>query len=192
MQTKSCQQILRQFEREGSNFMERIVTVDETWISFYTPEAKQQSTMWMTPGSPSPKSLNRTSLPRNRCLSSSLILEVWSFRMQFPRYSHADSQCSLLHAARLNELLIFLSFITQTSNVMQKLFKAFYPSFQVLRRPFLKSVRKKRAKNLRQMIFNQDNATAHRAATTQKALKQLGHIGQRQHRMHSNSWSLRF
>ena len=40
--------------------MERIVTVDETWISFYTPETKQQSTMWKTPGSPSPKKFKQT------------------------------------------------------------------------------------------------------------------------------------
>ena len=35
--------------------MDRIVTVDETWISLYTPETKAQSMMWKTPGSPSPK-----------------------------------------------------------------------------------------------------------------------------------------
>ena len=33
--------------------MDRIVTVDETWISLYTPVTKAQSTMWKTPGSPS-------------------------------------------------------------------------------------------------------------------------------------------
>ena len=55
MRKESCKRILGRFQREGSNFMERIVTVDETWISFYTPETKQQSTMWKTPGSPSPK-----------------------------------------------------------------------------------------------------------------------------------------
>ena len=55
MRKESCKRILGRFQREGPNFMERIVTVDETWISFYTPETKQQSTMWKTPGSPSPK-----------------------------------------------------------------------------------------------------------------------------------------
>ena len=35
--------------------MDRIVAVDETWISLYTPETKAQSTMWKPPGSPSPK-----------------------------------------------------------------------------------------------------------------------------------------
>ena len=50
MQKESCKRILGRFQQEGRNFMERIVTVDETWISFYMPETKQQSTMWKTPG----------------------------------------------------------------------------------------------------------------------------------------------
>ena len=29
--------------------------VDEMWISLYEPESKEQSTMWKTPESPSPK-----------------------------------------------------------------------------------------------------------------------------------------
>ena len=55
MRKESCKQILGRFQQEGRNFMERIITVDETWISFYMPETKQQSTMWKTPSSPSPK-----------------------------------------------------------------------------------------------------------------------------------------
>lgn len=50
-----CQRFLDRVEREGQAFLERIVTVDETWISLYEPETKSQSTMWKTPGSPSPK-----------------------------------------------------------------------------------------------------------------------------------------
>ena len=41
-----CKRILRRFEREGFNFMERINTVDKIWASFYTHETKQQSTMF--------------------------------------------------------------------------------------------------------------------------------------------------
>ncbi len=38
------------------------MTVDETWISLFEPETKQESSMWKTPGSPSPKkALVRTS-----------------------------------------------------------------------------------------------------------------------------------
>ena len=37
------------------NFLSRIVTADETWISLYEPESKEQSTIWKTLGSLSPK-----------------------------------------------------------------------------------------------------------------------------------------
>ena len=35
--------------------MDFLVTVDETWISMYDPETKQESSIWKTPGSPSSK-----------------------------------------------------------------------------------------------------------------------------------------
>ena len=50
-----CARFVHRFEREGEAFIRRIVTVDETWISLYEPETKEQSTMWKTQGSPSPK-----------------------------------------------------------------------------------------------------------------------------------------
>ena len=52
---ESCLRFVQRFEREGEDFLSRIVTADETWISLYEPESKEQSTMWKTPGSPSPK-----------------------------------------------------------------------------------------------------------------------------------------
>ena len=55
LRVECCKQLLKRFEREGEKFMDRIVAVDETWISLYTPDTKAQSTMWKTPGSPSPK-----------------------------------------------------------------------------------------------------------------------------------------
>ena len=52
---ESCWRFVQRFEREGEYFLCRIVTADETWISLYELELKEQSTMWKTPGSPSPK-----------------------------------------------------------------------------------------------------------------------------------------
>ena len=52
---ESCRRFVQRFEREGEDFLSRIVTADETWISLYEPESKEQSTMWKTPGSTSPK-----------------------------------------------------------------------------------------------------------------------------------------
>ena len=36
-------------------FLERIITMDETWVHLYDPETKVQSSVWKTPSSPSPK-----------------------------------------------------------------------------------------------------------------------------------------
>ena len=52
---ESCRRFVQRFEREAEDFLSRIVTADETWISLYEPESKEQSTMWKTPGSPSPQ-----------------------------------------------------------------------------------------------------------------------------------------
>lgn len=46
---------LSRVNKQGFHFLNRVVTVDETWVSLYEPETKQQSMMWKTPGSPSPK-----------------------------------------------------------------------------------------------------------------------------------------
>ena len=79
MRKKSCKRIMGRVLQERPNFLERIVTVDETWISFYMPATTQQSTMWKMPAPPPPpppRSLNRPSLPRNRCVSSPLMSGV--------------------------------------------------------------------------------------------------------------------
>ena len=46
--------------------------------------------------------------------------------------------------------------------------------FQVLKRDFIRAMRKKRAEHLPSIIFHHDNAPSHRAAYTQKAIQQLG------------------
>ena len=38
--------------REGDNFLQQIVTGDETWIQHYEPESKRQSMQWKHPSSP--------------------------------------------------------------------------------------------------------------------------------------------
>ena len=47
-------EILERVRVEGSIFTDRIATCDETWIHFYKPESKQQSSVWKHPTSPSP------------------------------------------------------------------------------------------------------------------------------------------
>src|ERR1700729_2562510 len=47
-----CQQLLKKFK--SKNFLETMVTVDETWVHHYDPESKIASMQWKTPGSPTP------------------------------------------------------------------------------------------------------------------------------------------
>ncbi|XP_014487341.1 PREDICTED: histone-lysine N-methyltransferase SETMAR-like [Dinoponera quadriceps] len=41
--------------RNPKEFLRRFVTVDETWIHWYTPETKKQSKQWISPGERAPK-----------------------------------------------------------------------------------------------------------------------------------------
>jgi len=52
-----CQseQLLEFFRRDPSDFLSRLVTMDETWLYHYDPETKQQSMDWRHSGSPHPK-----------------------------------------------------------------------------------------------------------------------------------------
>jgi len=47
-----CSRHLAHYHEEGDNFLQQIVTGDETWIHHYEPESKQQSMQWKHPSSP--------------------------------------------------------------------------------------------------------------------------------------------
>ena len=55
-----CQQLLRRYEDEGSQFLEAIVTCDETWVHHSTPESKRASMQWRHPDSPPPRKAKTT------------------------------------------------------------------------------------------------------------------------------------
>lgn len=46
---------LRRYRAEGERFLDRIVTLDETWLWHYDPESKAQSSVWKTPQTPPPR-----------------------------------------------------------------------------------------------------------------------------------------
>jgi len=52
---QSFEQLLEFFRRDPNDFLPRLVTMDETWLYQYDPEAKQQSMDWRNSGSPRPK-----------------------------------------------------------------------------------------------------------------------------------------
>ena len=49
------EQCLSTFQRNSKEFLRRYVSVDETWIHYYTPETKNQPKMWTGPGESAPK-----------------------------------------------------------------------------------------------------------------------------------------
>ena len=49
------EQCLTLFKRNLEEFLRRFVTVDETWIYWYTPETKQQSKQWISHDESAPK-----------------------------------------------------------------------------------------------------------------------------------------
>ena len=51
----ASEQCLGMFQRNSKEFLRRYITVDETWIHYYTPETKNQSKMWTGPGESAPK-----------------------------------------------------------------------------------------------------------------------------------------
>lgn len=50
-----AQQFVASFEDKGEEFLDSIVTGDETWAHYYTPEMKEQSKQWRHSNSPKPK-----------------------------------------------------------------------------------------------------------------------------------------
>ncbi|XP_070854673.1 protein GVQW3-like [Drosophila suzukii] len=51
----TSKQCLTLFKRNPKEFLRRFVTVDETWIYWYTPQSKEQSKQWTSHGEPAPK-----------------------------------------------------------------------------------------------------------------------------------------
>jgi len=53
-QLEICQDLLGRLEVEP-NFLDKVITGDESWVFNYDPETKQQSAEWHTKSSPRPK-----------------------------------------------------------------------------------------------------------------------------------------
>jgi hypothetical protein len=48
-------QLLQRYGSEGAEFLDSIVTCDETWVHYFTPESKRASKQWKHTHSPTPK-----------------------------------------------------------------------------------------------------------------------------------------
>jgi hypothetical protein len=54
-QKRVPEELLRPYEAEGEQFLNRIVAIDETWIRDFEPRLKSQSSQWKHANSPGPK-----------------------------------------------------------------------------------------------------------------------------------------
>jgi transposase len=54
-----AQQLLHRFRKEGNEFLQNVVAIDETWIRDFEPELKSQSSEWRGKVSPTPKNFKR-------------------------------------------------------------------------------------------------------------------------------------
>ncbi|KAJ4427997.1 hypothetical protein ANN_24010 [Periplaneta americana] len=57
---RSGKALLHRHQREGDDFLGRIIAMDETWTRSYEPNLKRQSNEWKHPGSPHPKKVRPT------------------------------------------------------------------------------------------------------------------------------------
>ncbi|GFR75463.1 histone-lysine N-methyltransferase SETMAR [Elysia marginata] len=55
MQSKTCAELLKHYEEEGEEFIQQIVTGDESWVRHHDPESKRQSMEYRHKSSPTPR-----------------------------------------------------------------------------------------------------------------------------------------
>lgn len=51
----TSEQNLAYFKRNPKEFLRRFITMDETWVHYYTPESREASKEWVLPGGSAPK-----------------------------------------------------------------------------------------------------------------------------------------
>jgi len=51
---EGCTELKEHFDREGQDFLDHIITCDETWVHHFTPESKRASKQWKHADSPPP------------------------------------------------------------------------------------------------------------------------------------------
>ncbi|GBP59767.1 Mariner Mos1 transposase [Eumeta japonica] len=65
-----CKAMLTMFKEGASNLVWDIVTGDETWIYYYDPKTKQQSTAWFYQDEPKPNKVARHRSTSQRMITS--------------------------------------------------------------------------------------------------------------------------
>ena len=61
MRMSTSKKCLDLYKRNPQEFLRRVVTADETWIHYYTPEINRKSKQWIFPRESAPKKTNSVS-----------------------------------------------------------------------------------------------------------------------------------
>ncbi|UYV60815.1 CREBRF [Cordylochernes scorpioides] len=74
--TKNLTALLKRYEEEGNNFLDQIVTGDESWCYHYDPSPKRASMEWKRGDSPRPKKKNQVSTFGRQRMNSDLYCDI--------------------------------------------------------------------------------------------------------------------
>ena len=94
--TEASRQFLRKFSQSGIDFLDRIITTDETWFNYYDTETKQQSSQWKNVDSPRPKKAKVTKSLGKKMYSPDLA--VFPYIKSFLRGMRFDNLSELRQA----------------------------------------------------------------------------------------------
>ncbi len=99
---------LRRYSKDGSHFLKKIVTTDETWINLYEPETKIQSSAWRRPSSPPPKKAKTQA-------SAGKVMFIMFFDSEGMILSHAVPRGQTVNGAYYAQVIIIYIFSENNS-----------------------------------------------------------------------------
>ena len=94
-----AEDFIRKFEQQGDVFLNTIITVDETWVYYYEPESKTQSSIWTHPSSPPPKKARVTKSAMKKMF-------IFFFEVQGVVLAHGVPQGQTVNAAYYSKVRI--------------------------------------------------------------------------------------
>ena len=136
----TSKEICRRFEADSSTFLDRLVTMDETWVHHYDPETKEQSKEWKHSGSPRPKKF-RVQKSAGKILAS----VFWD-----------------------KDGIISTDYLEQGRTITGTYYT------ELLSKLRKKTVKKRRGKLAKGVLFLQDNAPAHRSLIAMRKIHEIG------------------
>jgi hypothetical protein len=78
-------QLLQRYERKGAEFLDSVVTCDETWVHYVTSESKRSSKQWKHTHSPTPPKKRKQFFQRGRswllCSGIPRVSFTWTFSL---------------------------------------------------------------------------------------------------------------